>query len=138
MGKTLDGPISSLWDWSSDHHQAILEARAVYELVTNEDPDRTFELAERLDPRARSVLTRFSPRSVSERLDVPIVALHAVDDPVTPFAEALRLERDVGEARVLSVRLFDHVDFEGASFVRAIPDLAQVWRFASLVLTAQE
>lgn len=31
MGKTLDGPISSLWDWSSDHHQAILEARAIYD-----------------------------------------------------------------------------------------------------------
>jgi pimeloyl-ACP methyl ester carboxylesterase len=114
------------------------EARAVYELVTNEDPDRTFELAERLDPRARSVLERFSPRSVSERLDVPLVALHAVDDPVTPFAEALRLERNVDGARVLSVRLFDHVDFEGASIAKAIPEVFQLWRFTSWVLSAQE
>jgi len=31
MGKTLDGPIQGLWDWSAKHHQAILEARAVYD-----------------------------------------------------------------------------------------------------------
>jgi pimeloyl-ACP methyl ester carboxylesterase len=114
------------------------EARAIYALVTNEDPERTFELAERLDPRARSLLARFSPRTAAERLDVPVVALHAVDDPVTPFAEALRLERNVDGARVLSVRLFDHVDFEGASIARAIPEVFQLWRFTSWVLSAQE
>jgi DNA-binding HxlR family transcriptional regulator len=31
MGKTLDGPISKLWDWSAEHHTAILEARAIYD-----------------------------------------------------------------------------------------------------------
>jgi DNA-binding HxlR family transcriptional regulator len=31
MGKTLDGPISSLWDWSAEHHMAILEAREIYD-----------------------------------------------------------------------------------------------------------
>lgn len=31
MGKTLDAPISKLWDWSSEHHAAIIEARAVYD-----------------------------------------------------------------------------------------------------------
>jgi DNA-binding HxlR family transcriptional regulator len=31
MGKTLDGPISRLWDWSAEHHAAILEARTIYD-----------------------------------------------------------------------------------------------------------
>ena len=31
MGKTLQGPIGALWDWSAEHHQAIIEARAVYD-----------------------------------------------------------------------------------------------------------
>ncbi|KKB11128.1 HxlR family transcriptional regulator [Devosia geojensis] len=31
MGKTLDGPIQSLWDWSAEHHIAILEAREIYD-----------------------------------------------------------------------------------------------------------
>lgn len=42
MGKTLDGPISKLWDWSSEHHGAILEARAIYDAretaITNAEP----------------------------------------------------------------------------------------------------
>jgi DNA-binding HxlR family transcriptional regulator len=28
MGRTLDGPIGKLWDWSAEHHTAIIEARA--------------------------------------------------------------------------------------------------------------
>ena len=31
MGKTLDGPISKLWDWSAEHHAAIIEAREIYD-----------------------------------------------------------------------------------------------------------
>lgn len=31
LGETLREPIASLWDWSAEHHQAILEARAVYD-----------------------------------------------------------------------------------------------------------
>ena len=114
------------------------EARPIYDLVTNEDPGKTFELADQLDPQALAVLARFSPATVADRIDVPVIALHAVDDPITPFGEALRLKRDLEGARVVSVRLFDHVDFEDASILKAIPDLFQVWRFASWVLSAQE
>lgn len=31
LGKTLTGPINGLWDWSAEHHGAIIEARAVYD-----------------------------------------------------------------------------------------------------------
>jgi DNA-binding HxlR family transcriptional regulator len=31
LGKTLQVPISKLWDWSAEHHTAIVEARAVYD-----------------------------------------------------------------------------------------------------------
>ena len=31
LGKTLQGPISGLWDWSAEHHGAIVDARAVYD-----------------------------------------------------------------------------------------------------------
>jgi len=31
LGKTLQGPISALWDWSAENHSAIVEARAVYD-----------------------------------------------------------------------------------------------------------
>ena len=32
LGKTLQGPISALWDWSAENHHAIVEAREVYDL----------------------------------------------------------------------------------------------------------
>lgn len=31
MGKTLQGPINGLWDWSAEHHTSIIEAREIYD-----------------------------------------------------------------------------------------------------------
>ncbi|MCP8882387.1 helix-turn-helix transcriptional regulator [Devosia sp. XJ19-1] len=31
LGKTLQEPISALWDWSAENHHAIVDARAVYD-----------------------------------------------------------------------------------------------------------
>lgn len=42
LGKTLQVPISKLWDWSADNHAAILDARAIYDArqsaMTAEEP----------------------------------------------------------------------------------------------------
>jgi DNA-binding HxlR family transcriptional regulator len=31
LGKTLQQPISALWDWSSENHASIMDARAIYD-----------------------------------------------------------------------------------------------------------
>lgn len=31
MGRTLEAPISALWDWSAEHHASIIEAREIYD-----------------------------------------------------------------------------------------------------------
>lgn len=31
LGKTLQGPIGALWDWSAENHEAIVEARSIYD-----------------------------------------------------------------------------------------------------------
>jgi DNA-binding HxlR family transcriptional regulator len=31
LGKTLQEPISALWDWSAENHHAIVDARAIYD-----------------------------------------------------------------------------------------------------------
>ena len=31
LGKTLQQPISALWDWSSENHSSIMDARAIYD-----------------------------------------------------------------------------------------------------------
>lgn len=114
------------------------EARAIHALVTNDDPERTRVLVRRLAPEARRALARFSPSAVADDIDAPLVALHAVDDPAVPYAEAVRLQRDRPDARLLTVELFRHVDFEGARLLQAAPDLWRVWRFTGWVLAAQE
>jgi len=115
--------------------------RAIYDLLSNRDPARTAELAERLDPEARALLDRFSPSSVAGRLTVEVVAMHSTDDPAVPYGEALRLARGVPRARLVTVRSFRHVDFrtDGAGgWLAAGADLWDAWRFTSWVLDAQE
>ena len=43
LGKTLQVPISALWDWSAENHHAIVEAREIYdsrELAATADTPR--------------------------------------------------------------------------------------------------
>lgn len=114
------------------------ESRALHDLLTNDDPARSGALAARLGPEARATLRRFSPSAVAGDIDAPLVALHAVDDPAVPAAEALRLRRQRPDARVLTVELFTHVDFAGGSLAQSVPDLWRTWRFTAEVLAAQE
>ncbi|KKB86078.1 HxlR family transcriptional regulator [Devosia limi DSM 17137] len=51
LGKTLTGPINALWDWSAQHHGAIIDARAVYDIrqtaIADEDASRKVAYAAR-------------------------------------------------------------------------------------------
>lgn len=114
------------------------ETRAVFDLLTNERPERTTDLIERLPQRPRRLIERFSPAAVSDRIRPPVLAMHSRGDPAVPFAEILRLERGLPGARVVKISSFHHVDFGGLRALRATADLLQVWRFASLVLSSQE
>jgi pimeloyl-ACP methyl ester carboxylesterase len=116
-------------------------SRAIYDLLVNEDPARTFDLAARLPERAREMLARFSPSSVADRIDAPVVAMHSTDDPAAPFGEALRLQQGIPGTRVVSVEVFRHVDFSATSpsaWLQAADDLWNAWRFTSWLLAAQE
>jgi pimeloyl-ACP methyl ester carboxylesterase len=116
-------------------------ARALYELLTNRDPQRTRLLVDGLGPGAREVVTRFSPASVADRIGAPVIAMHARGDPAVPFAESLHLARGLPQARVVRVGSFRHVDFQGpgaGGWIEAAGDLLAAWRFASWILEAQE
>ncbi len=51
LGKTLTGPINALWDWSAEHHGAIIDARAVYDhrqiAIADDDASRKVAYAAR-------------------------------------------------------------------------------------------
>lgn len=116
-------------------------ARALHALLTNRDPERTFELASRLGPEPRQAFRRFSPSSVASRIEVPVVAMHSIDDPAVPYGEALRLAAELPEARLVQVRLFRHVDVGASSageVADVLGDLTEAWTFATWVVSAQE
>ena len=126
---------------SRDPSSLAPEARAIHDLLVNRDPARTAGLASRLDPGDRGTLWRFSPASVASRIEVPVAAMHSVDDPAVPFGEALRLSAALPEARVAEVRLWRHVDLEASSVpevTAAMGELMEAWRFATWVVAAQE
>ena len=117
------------------------EAQRVYEVAANDDPDRTAALVDRLPDRVRETLARFSPVSVAGEVDARVVAMHSTNDPAVPYTEALRLAREFPDARVVTLRSFEHVDptADGLlGWVRALPDAARATRFVGWMLAAQE
>lgn len=126
-----DRPVSSLDD----------AERRVYELVANDDPERTRALVERLPDRVQRPVQRFSPVTVADEIDANIVAIHSVDDPAVPYTEALRLSRAFPDARLLTLRSFQHVDPTADDLVgwlTAPRDAVRATRFVGWVLSAGE
>ena len=115
--------------------------RSVYDLLRNDDPEQTRELASRLPPEAIATLERFSPSTVAADVSAPVNAMHSIDDPAVPYGEALRLIDALPGTRLTTVSLFRHVDFEPRSpgdWTRAAGDLWSAWLFAGRLLAAQE
>jgi pimeloyl-ACP methyl ester carboxylesterase len=116
--------------------------RALHDVVTNTDPERTGELVRRLPDDIRDLLRRFSPSTVADRITVPVTVLHSRDDPAVPYAEGLRLAADLPDIRFVSVALFTHVDVAARGgplrWLGAVPDLWRAWRYSGWLLASQE
>lgn len=111
--------------------------RAVIELLDNDDPTRTFSLARELPPDVLDRIAGVSPVTVAHELDIEVVAMHAVDDPVLPYGELLRLGKDLPDARLITVTSFEHVDFRDWSLGDTPGIVADLWRvlgFATALL----
>lgn len=115
------------------------EARALFDLLRNEDPDRARELAEALPSELARFLADFSPSSVGERVEAPVVAMHSTDDPAVPYGELVRLRRALPAARIVTVSSFRHVDpSTSGGGGSVVSDAWDAWRFTSWILAAQE
>lgn len=111
--------------------------RAVVELLHNDDPARTYPLSGVLPRELLDRVAGVSPASVAQDLDVEVVAMHAVDDPVLPYGELLRLGDHLPDARLITVTSFEHVDLQDWSIGDTpgiIADLWRVWGFATDLL----
>jgi pimeloyl-ACP methyl ester carboxylesterase len=117
------------------------EARAVVELLTHDDPDRTDELVAALPDELRERVRAVSPISVAHRIGVPVLAMHSTQDPAIPYGELLRLGVAVPEAELVTLERFAHVDVDLDSPRRwreALGDLRRVWWFTSETLRLQQ
>jgi pimeloyl-ACP methyl ester carboxylesterase len=128
-------------DAGIDRSKLPQQARAVLDVLENEDPRRTFELIEELPSKTRQLLEMFSPATVAGRIETPVLALHSTDDPAVPYGEGVRLAGAMPSARLLTVSVFKHVNFKSGSpsdWLGAGDDLFTVWRFVSAMISAQE
>jgi pimeloyl-ACP methyl ester carboxylesterase len=85
------------------------ELRAVHELLTAEDPDQTMSALEAGPEVVKERIAEVSPVRVAQDLEVDIVAMHTVDDPVIPYGELARLRAAYPQTRTLTLTTFDHV-----------------------------
>jgi fermentation-respiration switch protein FrsA (DUF1100 family) len=67
-------------------------------------------LARRLPPPGEALVETFSPVDVADEIEADVLAAHALDDPAVPVAELRRLANAFPEAKVRTVRSFDHID----------------------------
>jgi pimeloyl-ACP methyl ester carboxylesterase len=115
--------------------------RAVYDLLTNEDPTRTHELARKLPERVAEPLRDFSPSEAAAGIEAPVVAMHSRDDPAVPYGEALRLEGGL-HARLFTVSVFEHVDLDTGdvkgSWTSVLGEMIKAWRFTAALISSQE
>jgi hypothetical protein len=116
------------------------EARAAYDLASNRDPDRFAALMARLPDRIRQVADDLSPSRVVDRIGVPLLALHALDDPAAPPTESRLLVEDLRDrvdTVLVEVGILQHVTPTPAG-LRSLGDGLRVARFAGRVLSAHE
>jgi pimeloyl-ACP methyl ester carboxylesterase len=122
----------------SDPSDLPPDLRAVHDLLVTEDPTQTMALVERTPPAVRDRLAAVSPARAGADLTVPVVALHAADDPVIPYGELARLAAVVDEVKPLTLATFDHVGIEtdGHRWWVTLRDLWQTTRFVDRLLRA--
>ena len=113
-------------------------SQAVFDLLSNQDPARTYELADAVPPEVRDFLIRFSPSTTAGQIPMPVAALHSTDDPLVPYGELRRLHESLPDARVTTVGLFEHVDFDANSpgeWLAVAPDLLRLWGYTTWLMS---
>jgi len=117
------------------------DLRATYDLLVNDDPEAVSDLVADLPRTIQDRLATVSPARAAAELGVPLIALHARDDPVIPYGELHRLGTVYPQAELMSLTTFDHVGIDPDREVRWWVTARDLWvttRFVAEVLAAQD
>ncbi len=93
--------------------------RALYELLTNKDPNRVEDLVKRTDGSFQTYLKSLSLAPIVPLVPAYFIIGHGKGDPLIPYTESLRLADAVPKRRQVHVAvldLFTHVDPAEAKF----------------------
>jgi len=80
--------------------------QAMYELLTNRDPERLKDLWARLDPKIRQTLDSLSPHTKMAQLKTKIAIIHTFTDDVIPWVESCKLAGAIEDVHKIYFRVF--------------------------------
>ena len=114
------------------------EGRRAYDLMVNDDPDRTRTLIEGLSPRVREYFEALTLAGQIERLRAHLIIGHGRADDLIPYTESLLLADNVPSAASVHLAIlesFQHVDLklgEGEGVGAFFASVAEVGRLFSI------
>lgn len=117
-----------------DLHALPSELRSLAALLAEQDPAAIEAHLAAAPLGIRERIAAVSPARAAPMLSVPIVALHAVDDPIIPYAELRRLEATYPQTQALTLTTFDHLGPGEASAWETAQDLWRTTRFVAIIL----
>jgi pimeloyl-ACP methyl ester carboxylesterase len=131
--------VSEALDGDLDPDVLEAELRAVHDLLTDPDPSRTMVHLASSPSQVQERIAEISPVRTAAALEVPLVTLHAVDDPIIPVGEQRRLAATYPQARVQELATFDHVglDDDDVGWWVTARDLWRTAGFLQAVLDAR-
>ena len=112
--------------------------RSLHDLLVEGEPDQIMARLDATPEVVRDRIAAVSPVRAAPDLAAPLVALHAVDDPVIPYGELRRLQATYPQLRAFTLRTFDHLglgDDEHGWWVQ-VRDLIETARFVTVILEA--
>jgi dienelactone hydrolase len=89
--------------------------RALYELLTNREPERVADLWAKLDPKIHQTLNSMSPHTKMDKLKTKIAIIHTLSDDVIPWVESYKLADAIDDSCKVYFRVFEqfyHVSIE--------------------------
>jgi dienelactone hydrolase len=94
--------------------------QAMYELLTNRDPERVKDLWAQLDPKIGQALDSLSPHTKIAQLKTKIAIIHTFTDDVIPWVESCKLAGAIEDVHKIYFRVF------GQFYHASIEDLLKV------------
>ncbi len=108
------------------------EGRAVYDLLTNSDPDRVPGLLAKLPARARTEIAALDIKRLDlSGLDARFLLVHGNDDPVIPESQSIAFAARAKQAELYLLDSMQHVDPKPAGFGDRLRMLSVMYEFLS-------